>query len=131
MARRLIDDELWKIIEPLLPRHPPGPRGGRPRAPDRLVLTGIVFVLRTGIPWEDLPAEFGCTGMTCWNRLREWHTAGVWTRVHQVLLERLQRAGKIDWSRAALDSAQAPAKRGARRQGRTPRTAGNPARSIT
>lgn len=84
------------------------------------MLTGIVFVLRTGIPWEDLPAEFGCTGMTCWNRLREWHTAGVWTRVHQVLLERLQRAGKIDWSRAALDSAQAPAKKGGEKTGPNP-----------
>ena len=125
MARRLIDDELWEIIQPLLPGHPPHPKGGRPRAPDRLVLTGIVFVLRTGIPWEDLPVEFGCTGMTCWNRLREWHATGVWIRVHQVLLERLQRAGKIDWSRAAIDSAQARAKGGAQKRVRTLQIAGN------
>jgi transposase len=131
MVRRLVDDELWEIIEPLLPKHTPSRRGGRPRTPDRVALTGIVFILRTGIPWEYLPLELGCSGMTCWNRLREWQRAGVFDRVLEVLLVRLHRAGKLDWSRAVIDSAQAQAKRGVRRQARTPRIAGNPARNTT
>jgi transposase len=131
MAGQLVEDDLWAIIEPVLPKHTPTAMGGRPRASDRRVLTGIVFVLRTGIPWEYLPVEFGCTGKTCWNRLREWHAAGVWTRVHQTLLERLHRAGAIDWSRASVDSAQSRAKKGARRRARTPRIAENLAQNIT
>jgi transposase len=131
VARQLVDDELWAEIEPLLPKPHRKSRRGRPRTPDRLALTGIVFVLRTGIPWEDLPRELGCSGMTCWKRLRDWQRAGVWRRVHQRLLERLQRAGAIDWSRASVDSAHAPAKRGVQRPGPTPRTAENWARSIT
>ena len=63
---------------------------GRPRVPDRQALTGILFVLKTGIPWEDLPQEMGCgSGMTCWRRLQEWNEAGVWQRLHQVLLGRV------------------------------------------
>ena len=131
VARRLIDDGLWAEIEPLLPKPQRRSRRGRPRTPDRVALTGIVFVLRTGIPWEDLPQELGCSGMTCWKRLRDWQRDGVWQRVHQRLLERLQRAGAIDWSRASVDSAHAPAKRGAKQPAPTPRIVGNPARSIT
>ena len=131
MARWLIDDELWAIIEPLLPKHTPSRRGGRPRTPDRIVLTGIVFILRTGIPWEYLPQELGCSGMTCWNRLREWQRAGVFDQILEVLLVRLHRAGKIDWSRAVIDSAHTPAKRGVRRLAGTPRIVGNSARSTT
>lgn len=131
MARPLVDDELWAMVEPMLPKHTPTAMGGRPRASDRRVLTGIVFVLRTGLPWEDLPVEFGCTGKTCWNRLREWQAAGVWTRVHQLLLERLHRAGHIDWTRASVDSAHAPVKGGVGRRARTPRTAENAARNTS
>src|SRR4051812_25749502 len=120
MTRKLIDDELWALIAPLLPRPARRSKCGRPRTPDRIALTGIMFVMRTGIPWEDLPQELGCSGMTCWSRLRDWQQSGVWQRVHQLLLERLQRAGAIDWSRASVDSGQAPAKRGARRSARTP-----------
>ena len=87
--------------------------GGRPRVPDRAVLTGIIFVLKSGIPWEMLPQELGCgSGMTCWRRLRDWQADGVWDRLHQALLDRLCEADRIDWSRAALDSASVPAKRG-------------------
>jgi transposase len=131
MARKLIDDELWALIAPLLPEPARRSRRGRPRISDRSALTGIVFVLRTGIPWEDLPQELGCSGMTCWNRLRDWQRSGVWQSVHQLLLERLQRAGAIDWSRASVDSGHAPAKRGARRLVRTPRIAEKWAPSIT
>src|ERR671918_2807695 len=76
MAKELVTDELWETIEPLLPPEPPKPQGGRPRIDDRAALTGIVFVLKSGIPWEMLPKEMGCgSGMTCWRRLKEWHEA--------------------------------------------------------
>ncbi len=106
MAKSLLSDELWEQIEPLLPPEPHKPKGGRPRIPDRQVLTGILFVLKTGIGWEDLPQEMGCgSGMTCWRRLRDWEQAGVWDRLHRLLLDRLRQADRIDWSRAVVDSA--------------------------
>jgi transposase len=87
MAKQLLPDALWARIAPLLPPEPPKPKGGRPRVSDRAALTGILFVLTTGIPWEYLPAEMGWgSGMTCWRRLRDWYQAGVWRRLHQVLL---------------------------------------------
>lgn len=108
MAKPLLDDELWEVIEPLLP--PPKPRRfrfpGRKPVDNRKALTGILFVLKTGIPWESLPQEMGCgSGMTCWRRLRDWQEAGVWDRLQEVLLAELQGAGKIDWSHAVVDSA--------------------------
>jgi transposase len=132
MARPLVPDDLWAAVEPLLPPARPKPRGGRPAIPDRAALTGIVFVLKSGIPWEMLPAEMGCgSGMSCWRRLRDWQAAGVWAALHRVLLERLHGAGEIDWRRAALDSASVPAKRGARLSARTRRIAASQARSGT
>jgi len=114
MAKPLVPDELWEIIESVLPPEPPKPQGGRPRVPDRAALTGIIFVLKSGIPWEMLPQEMGCgSGVTCWRRLRDWQEAGVWERLHRVLLDRLGEADQIDWSRASLDSASIPAKKGA------------------
>jgi transposase len=131
MAKPLVSDELWAVVAPLLPPEPPKPKGGRPRISDRAALTGIIFVLRTGIPWEMLPQELGCgSGMTCWRRLRDWQEAGVWDRLHQTLLDRLGEADRIDWSRAALDSASIPAKRGAKQPGRTQRIAANRVRSA-
>ena len=129
MAKQLVTDELWNIIEPLLPKEPPRPRGGRPRVSDRAALTGILFVLKTGIPWEYLPREMGCgSGMTCWRRLRDWNRADVWHRLHTLLLDRLGQADRIDWSRASLDSASLRAKKGAPRPGRIRLTAARPAR---
>ena len=131
MAKPLVRDDLWAVVAPLLPTEPPKPKGGRPRVPDRACLTGIIFVLKSGIPWEMLPQELGCgSGMTCWRRLRDWQAAGVWERLHRVLLDRLGAADRIDWSRASLDSASIPAKRGARRPGRIQRIAANRARSA-
>jgi transposase len=78
MSKPLVSDALWEIVEPLIPPEPPKPKGGRPRVPDRACLTGIIFVLKTGLPWEDLPQELGCgCGMTCWRRPFEWEQAGV------------------------------------------------------
>ena len=132
MQTPLVPDDLWAAVAPLLPPEPPKPKGGRPRVPDRACLTGIVFVLKTGIPWEYLPRELGCgSGMTCWRRLEAWTEAGVWHRLHQALLERLEGAGEIDWSRASLDSASVPAKRGATRSGRIRPIGASPAPSAT
>lgn len=120
MARPLLDDDLWARIQPLLP--PPKPRRfrcpGRKRIDDRRTLTGILFVLVSGIPWEMLPQEMGCgSGMTCWRRLRDWNQAGVWKKVHRALLEELHRADQIDWSRAVVDSASSRAVGGGEKDG--------------
>lgn len=132
MSKPLVSDELWAVVKPLLPPESPKPRGGRPRLSDRAVLTGILFVLKSGIPWEMLPQEMGCgSGMTCWRRLRDWQRAGVWARLHQELLRRLHRADKIDWSRASLDSATVRAKGGAPRPARTRPIAASRAPSAT
>ena len=115
MAKPLVSDALWAVVAPLVPPHRPKDlrKPGRARVPDRACLTGIVFVLKTGIQWEYLPQEMGCgSGMTCWRRLRAWQHAGVWDRLHRVLLQRLADAGRIDWSRASADAARMPAKAG-------------------
>src|SRR5258708_37018308 len=127
MNTQLITDALWTIIAPLLPPEPPKPKGGRPRSiTDRAALTGIVFVLKSGIPWEMLPQEVGCgSGMTCWRRLRDWQQAGVWRRLHRTLRQRLQDLGRIDWTRASLDSASVPAP-----GGRTDRQGSDESRQV-
>jgi transposase len=105
MAKPLLPDELWEILEPLFPVWVPSPNGGQPPLPARNVLTGILFVLKTGLPWEDLPCEMNCgCGMTCWRRLRDWQKDGIWDQIHKVLLDKLRAADKIDWSRALIDS---------------------------
>jgi transposase len=132
MAKELVSDELWKTIVPLLPDEPPKPKGGRPRVDNRSALAGIIFVFKSGIPWEMLPIEMGCgSGVTCWRRLREWQEAGVWERLHKVLLDRLGEADRIDWERASLDSASIPAKRGARKPATIQRIREKRARSAT
>jgi transposase len=128
MAKPMLSDELWTLIEPLLP--PPKKRRfthpGRKPLANRQALTGILFVLRTGIPWQYLPREMGCgSGMTCWRRLRDWKTKGVWERLHRVLLNKLQEAGKIDWSRAVVDSASVRAMHRGKKRGRVPWTDAN------
>jgi transposase len=92
MSPPLLPDALWNLIQPLLPPSPRRPNRGRPRLPDRACLTGILFVLRSGIPWEMLPQELGCgSGMTCWRRLRDWQEAGIWQLIHFSLLDWLAR----------------------------------------
>jgi transposase len=129
MAKPLLSDELWEILQPLLP--PAKPRRfrfpGRKPIGDRQALTGILFVLKTNIPWEDLPAEMGCgSGMTCWRRLRDWNEAGVWPRLHQILLQRLDNAHLINWTRAAIDSTFARALGGVEGSGPNPTDRGRP-----
>ncbi len=134
MAKPILDDELWALIEPLLP--PAKPRlaryPGRKLIEPRKALTGILFVLRSGIGGEHLPQELGCgSGMSCWRRLRDWTAAGGWDKVHRVLLERLHGADKVDWSRAVVDSSSVRAVFGGIRPDRTPRIEARTARSTT
>lgn len=127
MAQPLVSDELWSVIEPLLPKHELHPEGGRPPVDDRRALTGIVFVLKSGIPWEMLPQEMGCgSGMTCWRRLRDWQAAGVWDRLHEELLKRLRGADQIDWSRSTVDSSSVRAVGGGEKTGPNPTDRGKP-----
>jgi transposase len=107
-----VRDELWHVIEPLLPRHEPGPRSGRPRVDDRVAFGAIVFVLVTGIAWRHLPAELGCSPATAHRRLQGWQRAGVFGRLHRELLRRLNAAGRIDWSQAVIDGSYVRALQG-------------------
>ena len=116
MARPLVDDELWSVVQPLIPRRKPGPKGGKPPVCDRLCLTGILFVLKTGIAWEDFPCEMGCCGMTLLNRLRQWHKAGVWAKMHRVMLDRLRADGQVDFGRVTVDSASVRAMHGGKKR---------------
>lgn len=133
MARELVDDELWEIVEPLLPK--PRRRSrypGRKRLDDRRVLTGILFVLQSGIPWGMLPKEMGCgSGMTCWRRLRAWQKAGVWASLHLVLLSRLRGADRLDFSRVIADSSTIRAVHGGKKLDRIPPIVGKRAANTT
>ena len=126
MARPLVSDELWETVAPLLPAHKAGPgKRGRPPVDDRACLTGIIFVLHSGIPWWMLPQEMGCgSGVTCWRRLRDWQRRGVWKKMLHVLLDRLGREGMLDWSKAVVDSQSFRAVFGGYSPAKTPRIAG-------
>jgi transposase len=123
MAAPLLPDELWERVEPLLP--PPKPRRyrypGRKPLSNRQALTGILFVLKTGIRWNDLPREMGCgSGSRCRRRLQQWQQAGVWQRLHALLLAELHGADKIDWSRAAVGASFVRARGGGEQTGPSP-----------
>jgi transposase len=121
VAPWIVPEQLWERIEPLLPnkqrrfRYP-----GRKPLPDREALQGILFVLHTGIAWRHLPLQLGFgSGSTGYRRLVQWQQAGVWERLHALLLAELRAAGALEWSRAVADSSHAQAKRG-RRDGAEP-----------
>ncbi len=134
MPKPILDNGLWQLIEPLLPKpkrrrrtHP-----GRKPITHRQALTGILFVLRTGIPWTALPLEMGCgSGVSCWRRLVAWQHAGVWARLHRVLLTRLQAAEQIEWSRTIVDSSSVRAMHGGKKPDRTPPTGAKRAANTT
>ena len=106
MAFELLPEPLWRRIEPLLPPLKAPKHPGRPPVSNRAALTGILFVLHTGCPWRMVPKELGCgSGVTCWRRLRDWTALGIWPKLHQLLLDDLGRAGRLDGSRAVIDSA--------------------------
>ncbi len=133
MAKPILDDRLWEIIEPLLPR----PRKRRRRYPgrrpldNRKVLSAILFVLKTGVPWEHLPQELGWgSGMTAWRRLQTWQKRGIWRKIHAALLAHLQEADRIDWSRAIVDSSSVRAVHGGKKRDPIQQIAANPAANI-
>jgi len=132
MAKSILDDRLWEIIEPIIPKRKRRFRyPGRKPVSDRDALTGILFVLKTGIGWEDLPKEMNCgCGMTCWRRLRDWQKAGVWDKIHHTLLNKLRQAEQIDFSRAIVDSSSVRAVFGGPKPAQTPRIAAKKARNT-
>jgi transposase len=132
MKQCLVSDGLWSRIAPLLPAEPPKPKGGRPRVSDRAALNGILYVLRTGSQWKRLPTELGFgSGVTVWRRVLAWQRAGVWERLHRLLLDELGEAGQLDWTRVVVDTRSVPAKRGEASPDRTRRTVGSRAASNT
>jgi transposase len=133
VAPWIVSEELWERIEPLLPkvtrrfRYP-----GRKRLDDRAALQGILFVLHTGIAWRQLPLELGFgSGSTCYRRLDEWQRAGVWQRLHALLLAELRAAGELDWARAVADASHVQAKKGAPRRARARLTEPDRAQNST
>jgi transposase len=133
VAPWVVSDGLWERVEPLLPKN--GRRfryPGRKRLPDREALCGILFVLHTGIAWRHLPLELGFgSGSTCYRRPDEWQRAGVWERLHALLLRELRVAGELEWARAVADSSHVQAKKGAPRRARARWTEGAEAPSTT
>ena len=134
MIEELVPDGLWERVAPLLP--PPKPRRrrypGRRPIDDRAALAGIVFVLRTGIAWTQLPTSLvGCSGVTCWRRLRDRTGAGVWPALHEQLLAQLRALGELDLDRCAVDGSHVRALKGGTTSARPRSTGGVPAPSTT
>jgi transposase len=122
LAKPILDDDLWEVVRVLLPAPRGSKQWGRPRVSDRATLSGILFVLKTGIPWRFLPQEMGCgSGVSCWRRLRDGQKRGVWARIHRILLARLRPADELDGSRAAIDSSRIRAVGAGEKRVRTPR----------
>jgi transposase len=128
----LLPDVLWEEIQSLLPQRKESPLGGRPPVPDRDCLRGIIFVLKSGVPWNLLPAEMNCgSGVTCWRRFCQWTKVGVWKKLHLRLLRRLGKRGALKMVRAVIDSASVRAVLGGRIPGPIPRTGRKTAANAT
>ena len=132
MAAPLVPPELWEVAEPLLPAVRKNPRGGPTPVSNRQALTGIVFILKTGLPWNALPQEMGCgSGVTCWRRFTKWTRRGVWKKLHRAMLDRLGEAGQIRWVYAVIDSASVRALLGGGTPGPAPSIGPNGAANAT
>jgi transposase len=112
MRQPLLSEEQWQKIEPLLPKLKRR-RRGRPPKTNRVVLEGILWVLKTGARWRDIPSDIGVSGTVCWKRLRRWDQQGVWLRIWRAFLSELDQGGRLDWRESFLDGSFAPAKKGA------------------
>jgi transposase len=131
MAGKLLPDELWNEIADLFPKHVQSPEGGRRPKENRVVLTAILFVLKTGISWGDLPQDaFGCSYKTCTRRLQEWTELGIWQQIHLLFLAKLRGADQLDWSRVLIDCSHVKAPLGGQKPGRIPRIGAARAVSI-
>ena len=106
-----LTDEQWARVEPHLPKWKPGKRGGRPPSDNRQCFEGILWVLRTGARWKDLPKEYPSSS-TCWRRLNEWERKDVWLDLWRAFLAQLDETAQLDWSEAFMDGTFAPAKKG-------------------
>jgi transposase len=132
MAKKRVSEAFWEAIAPLLPEHKPFPKGGRPPVSNRACLEGIIFVLKTGMPWQMLPTRLGYgSGSTCWRRFHAWTQLGIWPKLHRRLLRILGRRGQLNLERAVIDSASVRALKGGRTPARTPRIAAKMAANAT
>jgi len=113
-TKRMLTDEHWARIAALFPEHPPSPKGGRPRIPDRDCLEGILWLVRTGCRWQDIPVDLP-SGSTCWRRLHEWAGAGILEEIRARLLRELDALGRIDFEQLLADATFVRAKKGATR----------------
>jgi transposase len=113
-TKRVLTDEQWERIAPYLPEHPPSPLGGRPRASDRECFEGILWMVRTGARWQDIPVDMP-SGSTCWRRLQEWAGAGVLEAIQAILLEELDDLGQLDLDELLADATFIRSKKGGMR----------------
>src|SRR5688572_27300837 len=116
-TKRQLTDEQWERIAPYFPKHPPSPKGGRPRARDRDCLEGILWLVRSGARWQDIPVDLP-SGSTCWRRLREWAAEGVLERIQAVLVRELDALGRVDLDELLADATFIRAKKGVWRSAR-------------
>jgi transposase len=131
MSSKLLPDELWSEIERLFPKYEASPDGGRPPTQSRTVLTAVLFVLKTGIGWKDLPTEaFGVSYKTCTRRIGQWTAIGLWQRMHELFLAKLRGADQLDWSRVLVDCSLVKAPLGGPKRGRIPQIGAARAASI-
>lgn len=114
MTKRMLTDEQWNRIAPHFPEHPPSPKGGRPREEDRECLEGVLWLLRTGARWQDIPVDLP-SGSTCWRRLQEWAGEGVLAEIQAVLIGQLAELGQLDFEQLLADATFIRAKKGATR----------------